>query len=289
MKKVFGLLIALTLLVGVLSGCGSSSDEEKDGSSLGAINVISREDGSGTRGAFVELLGIVDAEENDATTSAAEITNSTSVMISTVAGNPNAIGYISLGSLSDDVKAVKIDDVEPSVEDIKNGTYSIARPFNIVYKEGSLSDLATDFEAFILSDEGQTIINDEGYISIAEGETYTASGLSGTITLAGSTSVSPVMEVLADAYKELNPDVTIEIQQTGSSAGITSAIEGVCDFGMSSRELEDSEASKLACVAIAQDGIAVIVNKDNETTNLTSEQVKNIYLGQITDWSEVVE
>lgn len=289
MKKVFGLLIALTLLVGVLSGCGSSSDEEKDGSSLGAINVISREDGSGTRGAFVELLGIVDAEENDATTSAAEITNSTSVMISTVAGNPNAIGYISLGSLSDDVKAVKIDDVEPSVEDIKNGTYSIARPFNIVYKEGSLSDLATDFEAFILSDEGQTIINDEGYISIAEGETYTASGLSGTITLASSTSVSPVMEVLADAYKELNPDVTIEIQQTGSSAGITSAIEGVCDFGMSSRELEDSEASKLACVAIAQDGIAVIVNKDNETTNLTSEQVKNIYLGQITDWSEVVE
>lgn len=289
MKKVFGLLIALTLLVGVLSGCGSSSDEEKDGSSLGAINVISREDGSGTRGAFVELLGIVDGEENDATTSAAEITNSTSVMISTVAGNPNAIGYISLGSLSDDVKAVKIDDVEPSVEDIKNGTYSIARPFNIVYKEGSLSDLATDFEAFILSDEGQTIINDEGYISIAEGETYTASGLSGTITLAGSTSVSPVMEVLADAYKELNPDVTIEIQQTGSSAGITSAIEGVCDFGMSSRELEDSEASKLACVAIAQDGIAVIVNKDNETTNLTSEQVKNIYLGQITDWSEVVE
>ncbi|HMM05956.1 MAG TPA: substrate-binding domain-containing protein [Clostridiales bacterium] len=289
MKKVFGLMIVIALLVGTLTACGSSGDQGEDGSSLGAVNVISREDGSGTRGAFVELLGIVDADENDAITAAAEITNSTSVMISTVAGNPNAIGYISLGSLSDDVKAVSIDGVAPTVEDINNGTYTIARPFNIVYPEGSLSDLAEDFKTFILSDEGQTIINDEGYIRIGEGESYTASGLSGTITLAGSTSVSPVMEVLADAYKEQNPAVTIEIQQTGSSAGITSASEGVCNFGMSSRELKDSEASQLTSVSIARDGIVVIVNHENEITNLTSEQVKNIYLGEITDWSELAE
>lgn len=289
MKKVFGLMIVVALLLGTLTACGSSGDQGEDGSSLGAVNVISREDGSGTRGAFVELLGIVDAEENDAITAAAEITNSTSVMISTVAGNPNAIGYISLGSLSDDVKAVSIDGTSPTVENINNGTYTIARPFNIVYQEGSLSDLAADFKTFILSDEGQTIINDEGYIRIGEGEAYTASGLSGTITLAGSTSVSPVMEVLADAYKELNPNVTIEIQQTGSSAGITSASEGVCDFGMSSRELKDSEATQLTSVSIARDGIVVIVNHNNEITNLTSEQVKNIYLGEISHWSEVAE
>lgn len=289
MKKVFGLMALLALLLGTLTACGNSGDQGEDGSSLGAVNVISREDGSGTRGAFVELLGIVDDAENDAITSAAEITNSTSVMINTVAGNPNAIGYISLGSLSDDVKAVTIDGVAPTVEDINNGTYTIARPFNIVYQEGSLSDLAADFKTFILSDEGQTIINDEGYIRIGEGEAYTASGLSGTITLAGSTSVSPVMEVLADAYKELNPTVTIEIQQTGSSAGITSATEGVCDFGMSSRELKDSEAAQLTSVAIARDGIVVIVNHENEITNLTSEQVKNIYLGEISHWSEMAE
>ncbi len=214
---------------------------------------------------------------------------SPTALISTVAGNPNAIGYISLGSLSDDVKAVSIDGTSPTVENINNGTYTIARPFNIVYQEGSLSDLAADFKTFILSDEGQTIINDEGYIRIGEGEAYTASGLSGTITLAGSTSVSPVMEVLADAYKELNPNVTIEIQQTGSSAGITSASEGVCDFGMSSRELKDSEATQLTSVSIARDGIVVIVNHNNEITNLTSEQVKNIYLGEISHWSEVAE
>lgn len=288
MKKVFGLMMVLTLLVGTLCACGTSSSDDESGVT-GAISVISREDGSGTRGAFVELLGIVDADDNDATTDTAEIANSTAVVSSTVVGNSNAIGYISLGSLTDEVKAVSIDGVEPTVEDINNGTYAIARPFNIVYQDGSLSELAQDFQAFILSDQGQKIINDEGYISIAEGETYTASGLSGTITLSGSTSVSPVMEVIADAYKELNPDVTIEIQQTGSSAGITSATEGVCDFGMSSRELTDSEAAALDCVTIARDGIAVIVNNDNTITNLTSEQVKGIYLGEITDWSEVTE
>ncbi len=289
MKKIFGLMVLLALLVGTLTACGGSGDQEDGGSSLGAVHVISREDGSGTRGAFVELLGIVDAAENDAITAAAEITNSTSVMISTVAGNPNAIGYISLGSLSDDVKAVSIDGVKPTVEDINNGTYTIARPFNVVYQENTLSDLAADFKTFILSDEGQSIISEEGYIRITAGESYTASGLKGTITLAGSTSVSPVMEVLADAYKKQNPGVTVEIQQTGSSAGITSASEGVCDFGLSSRALKDSEASQLTSVAIARDGIVVIVNHDNEITNLTGEQVKNIYLGEISHWSEVAE
>lgn len=287
MKKVFGLMVIVTLLVGTLCACGNS-DEGNDVTS-GAISVISREDGSGTRGAFVELLEIVDEDDNDLTTTSAEIANSTAVVSSTVVGNPYAIGYISLGSLSDEVKAVSIDGVEATVENILDGSYAVARPFNIAYKEGSLSELAMDFEAFILSEEGQSIITEEGYISIGEGETYAASGLSGTLTLSGSTSVSPVMEMIADAYKELNPDVTIEIQQTGSSAGITSAIEGVCDFGMASRDLKDSEAAELTSVVIAKDGIAIIVNNENKISNLTSEQVRGIYLGEITDWSELAE
>lgn len=253
----------------------------------GAISVISREEGSGTRGAFVELMGVVDEDDNDITTVNAEITNSTSVMLTTVAGNPAAIGYVSLGSLSDEVKAIKVDGVAATVEDINNGTYKVARPFLVAYKDGSLTDVAQDFLNYIMSDDGQAIINEEGYISVAEGNTYTASGMSGRIVLAGSTSVSPVMEVLADAYKALNPDVTIEIQQTGSGAGITSAIEGVCDFGMSSRALTDEEAAELVNTQIATDGIAVVVNNENPVEDMTSDQIKGIYLGEITDWSEI--
>lgn len=281
MKKLISIALVCVMLTGLLCACGSSDGE------LGAISVISREEGSGTRGAFVELLGVVDADENDAIVETAEVTQSTSVMMTTVAGNKAAIGYVSLGSLSDDVKAISVDGVEPTVENITNGSYKIWRPFNIVYTEGSLSELANDFLTYILSSDGQAVITDGGYISVTDGEAYTASGLSGKITLAGSTSVSPIMEKLADAYKALNPDVTIEIQQSGSSAGISSAIEGVCDFGMSSRDLKEDEAAKLTCVSIATDGIAVIVNKDNGVSGLSADQIRSIFLGEITDWSEV--
>ena len=297
-KKILALLTASVMVLGV-AACSSSTEEttkegetteettEEASGMTGAISVISREEGSGTRGAFVELMGVVDEDDNDITTVNAEITNSTSVMLTTVAGNPAAIGYVSLGSLSDDVKAVKVDGVAATVEDINNGTYKVARPFLVAYKDGSLTDVAQDFLNFIMSDDGQAIINEEGYISVAEGNTYTASGMSGRIVLAGSTSVSPVMEVLADAYKALNPDVTIEIQQTGSGAGITSAIEGVCDFGMSSRALTDEEAAELVNTQIATDGIAVVVNNENPVEDMTSDQIKGIYLGEITDWSEI--
>ena len=297
-KKILALLTASVMVLGV-AACSSSTEEtttegetteettEETSGMTGAISVISREEGSGTRGAFVELMGVVDEDDNDITTVNAEITNSTSVMLTTVAGNPAAIGYVSLGSLSDDVKAVKVDGVAATVEDINNGTYKVARPFLVAYKDGSLTDVAQDFLNFIMSDDGQAIINEEGYISVAEGNTYTASGMSGRIVLAGSTSVSPVMEVLADAYKALNPDVTIEIQQTGSGAGITSAIEGVCDFGMSSRALTDEEAAELVNTQIATDGIAVVVNNENPVEDMTSDQIKGIYLGEITDWSEI--
>lgn len=295
-KKILAIAMTALMVVGV-AACGSSSsssttdsnstDTTADGMT-GQISVISREEGSGTRGAFVELMGIVDDSDNDITTIDAEITNSTSVMLTTVAGNKQSIGYVSLGSLSDDVKAVKVDGVEASVDDIKNGSYSVSRPFLVAYKDGQLSELAQDYLKYILSADGQAIISENGYISVSDSaEAYTASGLSGKLVLAGSTSVSPVMEKLADAYKALNPDVTIEIQQTGSGAGITSAIEGVCDFGMSSRELKESEAAELKADQIALDGIAVIVNNENPTDDISSENIKNIYLGEVTNWEDV--
>lgn len=295
-KKILAIAMTALMVVGV-AACGSSSSNSTTDSSstdttadgmTGPISVISREEGSGTRGAFVELMGIVDDNDNDITTIDAEITNSTSVMLTTVAGNKQSIGYVSLGSLSDDVKAVKVDGVEASVDDIKNGSYSVSRPFLVAYKDGQLSELAQDYLKYILSADGQAIISENGYISVSDSaEAYTASGLSGKLVLAGSTSVSPVMEKLADAYKALNPDVTIEIQQTGSGAGITSAIEGVCDFGMSSRELKESEAAELKADQIALDGIAVIVNNENPTDDISSENIKNIYLGEVTNWEDV--
>ena len=294
-KKIFALLMTSVMMLSV-AACSSGNSEEGEAPAEGTeqttemsgpISVVAREEGSGTRGAFVELMGVVDEDDNDITTLNAEITNSTSVMLTTVAGNPSAIGYVSLGSLSDDVKAVKVDGAEATADNVKSGEYAVARPFLLAYKDGSLSDVAQDFLAFIMSADGQKIISDEGYISVEEGEAYTASGLTGKVVLDGSTSIAPVMEALADAYKALNPDVTVEIQQTGSGAGITSAIEGVCDFGMASRALKDSEKAELVSTQIASDGIAVVVNNDNTIDELTSEQIKNIYLGETTDWSEI--
>lgn len=318
MKKSAAVLLALGMAVMGLAGCSGSSNSTattaateaavttaetttaaaetttetaKDSTLEGPITVISREDGSGTRGAFIELFGIEvknDAGEKvDMTTDDAEITNSTSVMMTSVAGNTEAIGYISLGSLNDTVKAVKIDGAEATVDNIKSGTYKIARPFNIATK-GEVSDVAQDFIKYIMSEDGQKVVEDNGYISQGNDGAYESAGLSGKVVVGGSSSVTPVMEKLKEAYVALNPDVTIEVQQSDSTTGMTSAIEGVCDIGMASRDLKDSEIEKgLTGTTIAMDGIAVIVNNDSPVEELSSDSVKGIYTGEITDWADV--
>lgn len=318
MKKSAAVLLALGMAVMGLAGCSGSSNSTattaateaaattaetttaaaettteaaKDSALEGPITVISREDGSGTRGAFIELFGIEvknDAGEKvDMTTDDAEITNSTSVMMTSVAGNTEAIGYISLGSLNDTVKAVKIDGAEATVDNIKSGTYKIARPFNIATK-GEVSDVAQDFIKYIMSEDGQKVVEDNGYISQGNDGAYEPAGLSGKVVVGGSSSVTPVMEKLKEAYVVLNPDVTIEVQQSDSTTGMTSAIEGVCDIGMASRDLKDSEIEKgLTGTTIAMDGIAVIVNNDSPVEELSSDSVKGIYTGEITDWADV--
>lgn len=323
MKKILALMLALTLVLGLAACAGTDgqsetnqtetnqtedaaapetgdetdadaeTDAETEGDTAaamsGPITVISREEGSGTRGAFVELMG-VETDEGDMTTVDAEIANSTSLVQSTVAGNPNAIGYISLGSYdASAVKALKVDGVEVSVDTIKAGEYAVSRPFVVCYKEENLSELGKDFVSYIMSAEGQQILSDEGYIAADDAAaSYTASGLSGNLSINGSTSVGPVMEVLAEAYKALNPDVVIDVQQTGSGTGITSAIDGSCEIGMSSRALKDEEVAEgLTPVTIALDGIAVIVNQANTVEDLTAEQIRQIYTGEITDWSQL--
>ncbi|MEA4891082.1 MAG: substrate-binding domain-containing protein [Peptococcaceae bacterium] len=310
MKKLLAILLTAAMLV-MVGGCGNTdsgnngsgtanppADSGNTGSDAGQpapgfdttkdISVISREEGSGTRGAFIELFGVEqkDAEGNkqDMTTEGASITNNTNVMLSTVVGNPYAIGYVSLGSLNDTVKALKIDGAEATVANIKDGTYKIARPFNIC-TVGKVSEVAQDFIKFIMSKDGQAVIEDNGYISAAENEAYTAAGLEGKIVVAGSSSVTPVMEKLKEAYVALNDKVEIEVQMSDSSTGVNSAIDGSCDIGMASRELKDSEIEKGAePTVIAQDGIAVIVNLENTTDGLTKDQVMNIYTGQVTTW-----
>lgn len=293
-RKFLAVISAVVITTLAFTGCGSTGSGDSAANNgdtaegiTGTINVVSREDGSGTRGAFVELLGVMDENENDITVDTAEITNSTSVMLQTVAQNEKSIGYVSLGSLSDDVKAVQVDGVDATADNVKSGTYKVSRPFNICYKEDALTDLDKDFISYIMSEEGQAIVNEEGYIGLEAEGTYEGKDQSGKITLAGSTSVAPLMNVLADAYKTINPDVTIEIQESGSSAGIQSAIEGATEIGMSSRELKDEEAAELTSKQIALDGIAVIINKNNDITNLTSEQIQKIYTGEITDWADV--
>lgn len=258
------------------------------------ITVVSREDGSGTRGAFVELMGIEQkneaGEKEDMTRGDAEISNSTNGVMMSVAGNVDAIGYISLGSLNDTVKALDVNGVECSVADIKSVDYVVARPFNVCYQQAKLDGnaAAKDLIAFIESDDGQKIIADNGYIAIDSTGAYAPSGVTGAISLNGSTSVGPIMEKLCEAYKALNPDVSIDIQQTGSGAGITSVTEGTCDIGMSSRELKQEELDAgLTEMKIADDGIAVIVNLENPIENITSDEVMKIYTGEINNWSEL--
>lgn len=287
-KVLFGALaLAMVAACMFLVGCGGGNSSSNDAS----INVTSREDGSGTRGAFIELFEIEEKDSSgnkvDKTTTSAAITNSTAVMMTTVANDKDSIGYISLGSLNDTVKSVKIDGAEATVEAVKSGSYKVTRPFNVVTK-GELSAVAQDFMDFIMSTDGQKIVTDNGYIDVTASGAYTSKGLSGKVTVAGSSSVTPVMEKLAEAYKALNPNVTIEVNQSDSTTGVTSAVEGACDLGMASRELKDSESSQgVKATVIATDGIAVIVNKDNSVSDLTSEQVKAIFTGETTKWNEV--
>lgn len=284
------------MTVFALAGCGADNgtDSKNSGTGTGtdAISVLTREEGSGTRGAFIELLGIeeknADGKKVDKTIDTAETTNSTSVMITTVQGNKAAIGYISLGSLDKSkVKALKVDGAEAATDNVKSGEYKVSRPFNIATK-GDATGVASDFIKFILSADGQAVVEKNGYISEGNTGAYKASGQKGKITIGGSSSVTPVMEKLKEAYVKLNPDVTVDVQQNDSSSGMKGAIDGIYDIGMASRDVKDSEKEAgLNSIKIALDGIAVIVNKDNALDAITSEQIKNIYTGSLTKWSEI--
>lgn len=292
-RQFFGIAAAMGLACAFGTGVAFADEAPK---MEGEISVYSREDGSGTRGAFVELFGIeqkdADGNKVDMTVDTAMITNSTAVMMTTVAGDDMGIGYISLGSLNDTVKALKIDDVEASVDNVKAGTYKVVRPFNIVTNGelDTLDEVSADFVAYILSADGQKVIEDNGYIAAVDGaDAYEAAGVSGKVVVAGSSSVTPVMEKLAEAYQALNADVTIEVQQSDSSTGVSMAVEGTCQIGMASRDIKDSEAEKGAvATVIARDGIAVIVCPDAPIDGLTTAQVRAIYTGEVTTWEDAL-
>ena len=287
-KKLVGIAVSACVIFSAFTSC-----TEEKWNKNSSINVLSREDGSGTRGAFIELFGVekknAQGKKVDYTTDEASITNSTAVMLTTVAGNKYAIGYVSLGSLSSSVKAVKIDGVSATVDNINNGSYKIARPFNVAVRN-NLSNAAQDFLNYILSSDGQDIIAANKYIKVPAANSYSASGISGKIVVAGSSSVSPVMEKLIEAYKALNPSVQIELQTSDSTTGVINAIDGTCDIGMASRALKDSEKEKgVREVTIAIDGIAVIIHNDNPVESLKKSDVEGIFTGKINSWSEFVK
>ena len=311
-KKVISILLTATLAISMFAACGESDNtdgnvnagtENQVNTELGVesevanfdvtelISVYSREDGSGTRGAFVELFGIEQkneaGEKVDYTTVEAIITNSTDVMMTSVAGDTYGIGYISLGSLNDTVKAVKIDGVEATVDNIKAGTYAVARPFNIA-TAGEISEVTQDFINFIMSAEGQAVVEGKGYIAVAGTESFVSNGAAGKIVVGGSSSVTPVMEKLIEAYRAINAGAEIELSTSDSSTGMSQTIEGILDIGMASRAIKDSELEAgLTGITIAMDGIAVIVNHENPTDDLTAEAVKTIFMGEVYQWDEV--
>ena len=303
MKKKVLAAVLMGAMVFSMAACGSNGGNSEGGSSdsgsgsdasatSGTISVLSREEGSGTRGAFVELFGVeeenADGEKVDNTTVDAQVTNSTAVMMTTVAGDPQAIGYISLGSLDDSVKALKVDGADATAENVKNGTYKVSRPFNIVTND-DLSDVAQDFIDYILSSDGQAIVEKENYIAVDDAaEAYAGSSPEGNVVVAGSSSVTPVMEKLKEGYEAVNPNASIEIQQSDSTTGVEQAISGVCDIGMASRELKDSETSEgITGTQIAIDGIAVIVNNENSMIFFKAAEVTEIYTGEVTNWEDL--
>lgn len=288
-KRLAALVCAAVCALGLLCLPGCGQDAENDSGMPGYVSVISREDGSGTRDAFTSLLGIVDEEDMDATTVEAFITNATSVMMTTVASDPGAIGYISLGSLNDTVKDIQINGVAISADTVKDGSYPVARPFNVVAGP-DLSPAAKDFMAFVMSAQGQAVVEEVGYVSVNDNAAaYKPAKVEGKVVVAGSSSVTPVMEKLGEAYEALNPEVSVEVQQSDSSTGVQSASQGICDLGMASRDLKESElALGVESTAVAMDGIAVIVNNDSLISDLTAEQVRSIFTGEITSWETLV-
>lgn len=300
-KKITATALFGVLAVSAFAGCGSASSSSNGSSDAGSdaakfdasktISVVTREEGSGTRDAFTELTGVLvkdgDNKTDNTTTSAVTI-NSTEAVITNVKDNDAAIGYISLGSLNDTVKALKIGGVEATADNVKSGDYAVSRPFNIAYK-GELSDVAKDFVDYIMSSDGQKIVSDNGYVTVSENAAYSGKKPSGKISVAGSSSVSPVMEKLAEAYQKVNTNAKVEIQTSDSSAGMQSAMGGTCDIGMASRKLKDEEKSALKVETIAKDGIAVIVNNANTCDDLTLDQVKSIYTGETTVWSDIIK
>lgn len=305
MKKIAAAVMMVSMVAVTAVGCGSSngtdtkgadanqSDATSDWDETSDVTIVSREDGSGTRGAFIELFGIEEKQDDgtkvDMTTTDAQITNNTSVMLTTVADNEYAIGYVSLGSLNDSVKALKIDGVEATAENIENGSYKVSRPFNIAVKKDLNNKVAKDFMSFIMSTEGQKVVADEKYIAVADVKDYAGTKPSGSCVVGGSSSVSPLMEKLIEAYKAVNPNASIELQTSDSTTGMTSTIEGSYDIGMASRELKEEEAAELEPTVIATDGIAVVVNNANPLDELSADQVKDIYVGNVSTWDEITK
>lgn len=289
-EKTISVMLLLAVSLSMLSGCSPHGSSEFN--SIKSINVVSREDGSGTRTAFVELFEIEekydDGGRKDMTTKEAVITNQTSVVMTGIASDKYAIGYISLGSLNHMVKAVRVDGTEATAENVKDGTYTISRPFNIATK-GEISEVAKDFIDYILSADGQGVVAESYIVVDDDAAPYSGAKPNGKIVVAGSSSVTPIMEKLKEAYLEINPNAAIEIQESDSSAGMMGVIEGTCDIGMASRELKDSELEQITPAQIAIDGIAIIVNNDNAVTDLTKEQVRMIYTGEVLQWSEIIE
>ena len=305
MKKIAAAVMMVSMVAVTAVGCGSSngtdtkgadanqSDATSDWDETSDVTIVSREDGSGTRGAFIELFGIEEKQDDgtkvDMTTTDAQITNNTSVMLTTVADNEYAIGYVSLGSLNDSVKALKIDGAEATAENIENGSYKVSRPFNIAVKKDLNNKVAKDFMSFIMSTEGQKVVADEKYIAVADVKDYAGTKPSGSCVVGGSSSVSPLMEKLIEAYKAVNPNASIELQTSDSTTGMTSTIEGSYDLGMASRELKEEEAAELEPTVIATDGIAVVVNNANPLDELSADQVKDIYVGNVSTWDEITK
>ena len=291
LKKILAVTLGAALMVGSLAGCGANKADDKSGFDTSQeISVVSREEGSGTRGAFVELTKVeekdADGNKVDNTTTNAITCNSTEVVLTTVAGDDYAIGYISLGALNDSVKSLKIGGVVASEENINNGSYTLSRPFNIVTKDG-ISEVAQDFINYILSDDGQAIVASK-YVAIKSSGAFTSTNPKGKIVVAGSSSVTPIMEKLIEGYKAVNANAEIELQESDSTTGVTSTADGTCDIGMASRELKDTEVSLgLKSTVIAMDGIAVIVNKNNPAEDYTVDQIKNIFTGASAKWEDV--
>ncbi|MGT2808161.1 phosphate ABC transporter substrate-binding protein [Streptococcus iniae] len=282
-------LVALSVTAFGLAACGNNSSQSSATSS-GKIEVITREDGSGTRGAFTEITGIKKKDkgkEIDNTSKSAVVQNSTEGVISAVSGNPQAVGYISLGSLNDHVKALKVDGVKASSQTVLDGEYPLQRPFNIVFTD-QLSGLGKDFVAFIHSKEGQAVVSKNKFVEAkTEVTAYSSQKLSGKLSIVGSTSVAPLMEKLVEAYKKENPDVTIAITANGSSAGITATQEKTADIGMVSRELTPEEGKGLKHDAIALDGIAVVVNKDSKIDAISMKAIADVFTGKVNSWDKV--